>query len=201
MQRTDLSRCPESKVYLSDSLLGRGHPRFGFLGRFRNGARSPRQHDLRRAAARGRYADALCRATPGAYRTGAGPCQGDIPQLYFDAVDRDKAQMQGVTLSDVFSTMMKAFTRFHLCRRLQYVSTAFTRGLFVYAEAEAPYRAYRDNAEPFLRTRLERNDDSCHIARNNRVPPPGPGTIKRFNMFNSATVTGEAAHGSGWVRP
>lgn len=34
--------------------------------------------------------------------------QGDIPQLYFD-VDRDKAQMQGVTLSDIFSTM-KAFT-------------------------------------------------------------------------------------------
>ena len=51
-------------------LDSRGHPRFGFFGRFRNGARSPRQHDLRRAAARGRYADALCRATPGAYRTG-----------------------------------------------------------------------------------------------------------------------------------
>ena len=38
----------------------------------------------------------------------ASSMQGDIPQLYFD-VDRDKAQMQGVTLSDIFSTM-KAFT-------------------------------------------------------------------------------------------
>ena len=36
--------------------------RSGQFGRFRDGARSARQYDLRRAAARRRYADALCRA-------------------------------------------------------------------------------------------------------------------------------------------
>ena len=34
--------------------------------------------------------------------------QSDIPQLYFD-VDRDRAIMQGIPVSDIFSTM-KAFT-------------------------------------------------------------------------------------------
>ena len=49
--------------------------RSGQFGRFRDGARSARQYDLRRAAARRRYADALCRAaarTHGALVVDAG---------------------------------------------------------------------------------------------------------------------------------
>ena len=43
--------------------------------------------------------------------------QSDIPQLYFN-VDRDRAKMQGIPVSDIFSTM-KAFTA-------QYMSTTST---------------------------------------------------------------------------
>lgn len=90
--------------------------------------------------------------------------QGDIPQLYFD-VDRDKAQMQGVTLSDIFSTM-KAFTGsiyvndFNMFNRLP--------GLY---SGRGALPRLSGQPEPFLRTRLERNDDSCHIARNDRLHP------------------------------
>ena len=118
----------------------------------------------------------------------ASSMQGDIPQLYFD-VDRDKAQMQGVTLSDVFSTM-KAFTG------SIYVNdfNMFNRIYRVYIQAEAPYRAYRDNLNLFF----VRGSNGTMIpvtSLGTTDYTTGPGTIKRFNMFNSATVTGEAAHG------
>ena len=114
--------------------------------------------------------------------------QADIPQLYLD-VDRDKAQLLGVSMSDIFSTM-KAFTG------SVYVNdfNMFNRVYRVYIQADAPYRAYRDNLNLFF------------VRGNGGVMLPvttlgttsyttGPGTIKRFNMFNSATVSGSAAPG------
>lgn len=114
--------------------------------------------------------------------------QSDIPQLYFD-VDRDKAQMQGVPLSDIFSTM-KAFTG------SLYVNdfNMFNRIYRVYIQAEAPYRMKRDNLNLFF----------VRGAGGAMVPitslgvsrfTTGPGTIQRFNMFNAATISGEAAPG------
>jgi len=114
--------------------------------------------------------------------------QADIPQLYFD-VDRDKARMQGIPVSDIFSTM-KAFTG------SIYVNdfNMFNRIYRVYIQAEAPYRGNRDDLNLFF----------VRGSGGNMVPvtsvgtshyTTGPGTMGRFNMFNSATVSGEAAGG------
>ena len=114
--------------------------------------------------------------------------QTGIPQLYYD-VDRDKARMQGVPLSDIFSTM-KAFTG------SLYINdfNMFNRIYRVYIQAEAPYRAYRDN----LRLFFVRGADGTMVpvtALGNTRYTTGPGTMKRFNMFNAALITGEASPG------
>ena len=114
--------------------------------------------------------------------------QADIPQVYFD-VDRDKAKMQGIPVSDIFSTM-KAFTG------SIYVNdfNMFNRIYRVYIQAEAPYRANRENIDLFF----VRSADNTMVpvsSLGNSKFTTGPGTIGRFNMFNSATISGEAAHG------
>jgi multidrug efflux pump len=114
--------------------------------------------------------------------------QNDIPQLYYD-VDRDKAQLLGVSMSDIFSTM-KAFTG------SVYINdfNLFNRIYRVYIQAEAPYRARRDNLSLFF----VRGADGVMVpvtALGTTDYTTGPGTIKRFNMFNAATISGEAAHG------
>ena len=114
--------------------------------------------------------------------------QADIPQLYFD-VDRDRAQLQGIPMSDIFSTM-KAFTG------SIYVNdfNMYNRVYRVYLQAEAPYRSNRSDLNLFF----------VRGANGSMVPvtslgtaryTTGPGTIKRFNMFNAATISGEAAEG------
>ena len=143
-------------------LDSRGHPRFGFFGRFRNGARSPRQHDLRRAAARGRYADALCRATPGAYRTGIVHA-GRHSATVFRRGPRQGADAGRHSFRHFFHN--ESVHRFHLCQRLQYVQPHLP-GLY---SGRGALPRLSGQPEPFLRTRLERNDDSCHIARNDRL--------------------------------
>lgn len=114
--------------------------------------------------------------------------QTDIPQLYFD-VDRDRAQMLGIPVSDIFSTM-KAFTG------SIYVNdfNMFNRIYRVYLQADAPYRMRRDNINLFF----VKSSDGTMVpvsSLGNSHFTTGPGTIGRFNMFNSATVSGEAAHG------
>ena len=114
--------------------------------------------------------------------------QADIPQLFFD-VDRDKAKLQGIPMSDIFSTM-KAITG------SVYVNdfNMFNRIYRVYIQAEAPFRADRDDLNLFF----------VRGAKGAMVPvtslgttyfTSGPGSVKRFNMFNSATISGEAAPG------
>ena len=114
--------------------------------------------------------------------------QADIPQLYFD-VDRDRAKMQGIPVSDIFSTM-KAFTG------SIYVNdfNMFNRICRVYIQAEAPYRSSRDNLNLFF-VRGAGNTMIPISALGTSRYTTGPGTISRFNMFNAATVSGEAAHG------
>ena len=114
--------------------------------------------------------------------------QADIPQLYFD-VDRDRAKMQGIPVSDIFSTM-KAFTG------SIYVNdfNMFNRIYRVYIQAEAPYRSSRDNLNLFF-VRGTGNTMIPISALGTSRYTTGPGTISRFNMFNAATVSGEAAHG------
>lgn len=114
--------------------------------------------------------------------------QADIPQLYFD-VDRDKVKFSGVPLADVFSTM-KAYTG------SVYVNdfNMFNRIYRVYTQAEAPYREHKENINLFF----VRGTDNAMIpltSLGTTSYTTGPGSIKRFNMFNSSVILGEAADG------
>ncbi len=114
--------------------------------------------------------------------------QADIPQLYFD-VDRDKVKFSGVPLADVFSTM-KAYTG------SVYVNdfNMFNRIYRVYIQAEAPYREHKENINLFF----VRGTDNAMIpltSLGTTSYTTGPGSIKRFNMFNSSVILGKAADG------
>ena len=114
--------------------------------------------------------------------------QSDIPQLYFN-VDRDRAKMQGIPVSDIFSTM-KAFTG------SIYVNdfNMFNRIYRVYIQADAPYRSRRDNLTMFF----VRGSNGAMVPVSSLGTShytTGPGTISRFNMFNSATISGQAGSG------
>lgn len=114
--------------------------------------------------------------------------QAEIPQLYFD-IDRDKVKLAGVPLTDVFSTM-KTYTG------SLYVNdfNMFNRIYRVYIQAEAPYREHKDN----LNLYFVRGSDNAMIpltALGDASYTTGPGSIKRFNMFTSSVIRGEAAKG------
>lgn len=181
---SELSRYPESKVYIfTPSII----PGLGSSGGFEMvlEARGDATYaDLQNAV------DTLIHyvAMEPALADISTSLQSDIPKLFFE-VDRDRAKMQGIPVSDIFSTM-KAFTG------SIYVNdfNMYNRIYRVYIQAEAPYRSNRDNINLFF----------VRSAKGSMVPisslgrthyTTGPGTISRFNMFNSATVTGEAAPG------
>ena len=114
--------------------------------------------------------------------------QAEIPQLYFD-VDRDKVKFAGVPMADVFSTM-KAYTG------SVYVNdfNMFNRIYRVYIQAEANYRKHKDNINLFF----VRGNDNAMIPLTSLGTTrytTGPGSIKRFNMFNSTVIRGAAAEG------
>lgn len=114
--------------------------------------------------------------------------QAEIPQLYFD-VDRDKVKFAGVPMTDVFSTM-KAYTG------SVYVNdfNMFNRIYRVYIQAEANYREGKDDINLFY----VRGSDNAMIPLTSLGTTrytTGPGSIKRFNMFNSAVIRGAAAEG------
>ena len=114
--------------------------------------------------------------------------QSEIPQLYFD-VNRDRAKFLGIPLAEIFSTM-KAYLG------SVYVNdfNMFNRIYRVYIQAEAPYRATRENLDLFF----VRSKDGTMVpltALGATQYTTGPGTIKRFNMFTTASVNAVAAPG------
>ena len=182
--RAEMSRYPESRVYLSRPAVIPGLGNSGGFEMVLEARGNTTYAELQRAV------DTLMRyAAQRPELTGlSSSMQGDIPQLYFD-VDRDKAQLLGVSMSDIFSTM-KAFTG------SIYVNdfNMFNRIYRVYIQAEAPYRAQRDHLHLFF----VRGAGGVMIpitALGTTHYTTGAGNIKRFNMFNSATISGEAAHG------
>ena len=114
--------------------------------------------------------------------------QAEIPQLYFD-VDRDKVKFAGVPMADVFSTM-KAYTG------SVYVNdfNMFNRSYRVYIQAEANYREHKDNINLFF-VRGKGDVMIPLTSLGTTRYTTGPGSIKRFNMFNSTVIRGEAAEG------
>ena len=114
--------------------------------------------------------------------------QAEIPQLYFD-VDRDKVKLAGVPMADVFSTMKYTGS--------VYVNdfNMFNRIYRVYIQAEAPYRQQRDNIGLFF-VRGSDGDMIPLTALGTTDYTTGPGSIRRFNMFNTAVIRGTTANGA-----
>lgn len=182
--KNELSQYPESKVYLSRPPV---IPGLGASGGFEfalEGRGDATYADVQRASDTLMYYASMRPELSSM----ASSMQNDIPQLYFD-VDRDKARLQGVQMSDIFTTM-KTFTG------SVYVNdfNLFNRIYRVYIQAEAPYRARRDNIGLFY---VKGNGGKMIpiSSLGNTNYTAGPGTIKRFNMFTSAPFTGEAAQG------
>lgn len=182
--RDELSKYPESDVHIFTPAIIPGLGTSGGFEMVLEARGDATYADLQRAV------DTLkaYAAKTGVVSDLSTSMQTDIPQLYFD-VDRDKARMQGIPVSDVFSTM-KAFTG------SIYVNdfNMFNRIYRVYIQAEAPYRGNRDNLNLFF----VRGTGGVMVpvtSLGTSHYTTGPGTMGRFNMFNSATVTGEAAGG------
>jgi hydrophobe/amphiphile efflux-1 (HAE1) family protein/NodT family efflux transporter outer membrane factor (OMF) lipoprotein len=121
-------------------------------------------------------------------RSVSSAMQPEIPQLYFD-VDRDQAKFLGIPVADVFSTM-KAYLG------SVYVNdfNMFNRIYRVYIQAEAPYRATKDNIGLFF-VRAQDGSMIPLTALGSAHYITGPGAIKRFNMFSTASISAVAAHG------
>lgn len=182
--KKDLDEYPECKVYLSTPPV---IPGLGSSGGFEMQleARGDATFDnLVQASDTLLYYASQCKELSGL----SSSLQAEIPQLYFD-VDRDKVKFAGVPLADIFSTM-KAYTG------SVYVNdfNMFNRIYRVYIQAEAPYREHKENINLFF----VRGTDNAMIpltSLGTTSYTTGPGSIKRFNMFNSAVIRGTAAEG------
>ncbi|MDE7408220.1 MAG: efflux RND transporter permease subunit, partial [Muribaculaceae bacterium] len=182
--RAEMNCYPEAKVYLSTPAI---IPGLGSSGGFEMvlEARGDASYtDLQNAVDTLMHYAADCREISGL----SSAMQNAIPQFYYN-VDRDKARMYGVPMSDIFATM-KAFTG------SVYVNdfNMFNRIYRVYIQAEAPYRAHRDNLNLYyVRSASGAMIPITSLGTSHYTT--GAGTIKRFNMFYSSLITGEAAHG------
>lgn len=184
MVRDTLSRYPESKVYISTPPVIPGLGTSGGFSMVLEARGDATYQDLQNATDTLLYYASKRKELTGL----SSGMQADIPQLYFDA-DRDKIQLLGLSMADVFATL-KAFTG------AIYVNdfNMYNRIYRVYIQADAPYRAHTDNLNLFFM----KSSGGTMIPVNalgNTHYTTGPGTIKRFNMYNSSTINGEAANG------
>ena len=181
----ELSTYPESKVYLSTPPV---IPGLGTAGGFEMQleARGEATYDdLVRATDTLMHYASMRKEIAGL----SSSLQAEIPQLYFD-VDRDKVKLSGVPMADVFSTM-KTYTG------SVYVNdfNMFNRIYRVYIQAEAPYRQQRENIGLFF-VKGSSGDMIPLTALGTTDYTTGPGSIKRFNMFNTSVIRGTTANGA-----
>lgn len=185
MIRDSLSLYPESKVYISTPAVVPGLGTSGGFSMVLETRGDATYEQLQAASDTLMYYASQRKELTGL----SSGLQKDIPQLFFDA-DRDKIQLLGVPLSDVFSTL-KTFTG------SQYVNdfNMFNRIYRVYIQAEQPYRAHKNNLDLFF-VRSSSGTMVPVTALGTTEYTTGPGTIKRFNMYYSSTINGEPAHGT-----
>lgn len=182
--REELETYPESKVYLS---LPPVIPGLGTAGGFELQVEARGDATFENLVA---AVDTLMyyASQSKAFSGLSSSLQAEIPQLYFD-VDRDKAKFLGIPMADIFSTM-KAYTG------SVYVNdfNMFNRVYKVYIQAEAHYRASRDNIGMFF-VRTSGGKMVPLTALGEAEYTTGPGSIRRFNMFSTAVIRGSAASG------
>lgn len=112
----------------------------------------------------------------------------DVPQLFLD-VDRDKAEVLGVPLAEVFATLQANLGA-------TYVNdfNLFGQVYRVMIQAEPRFREKLDD----LNRLYIRNGDGEMVPLRTLVrvePTLGPLSIKRYNQFQSASVSGTPAPG------
>lgn len=182
--RKEFARYPEAKAFISTPPVIPGLGTSGGFEMVLEARGNATYNDLQAAVDTLMFYARMSRELTGL----SASIQKDIPRLYFD-VDRDKARLHSVQMADIFSTL-KAFTG------SLYVNdfNMYNRVYRVYIQAEAPYRAYKENLNLFS---VKGNNGAMIpiTALGNTEYSTGSGTIKRFNMFPSATITGEPGEG------
>lgn len=120
--------------------------------------------------------------------------QSEIPQLYFD-LDRDKAMMLGIPMSDIFSTM-KAYLG------SVYVNdfNMFNRIYRVYIQADESFRGTQEDINMFF-VKTTKGEMVPLTAVGTTSYTTGPGNISRFNMYTSGSmqITPEKGYSSGEI--
>jgi HAE1 family hydrophobic/amphiphilic exporter-1 len=114
--------------------------------------------------------------------------RANVPQ-YFLEVDRNKAKAQGVALSDIFVTLQAQLGSLYINDFSQ-----FGRTYRVTIQAQTEYR--KDPTD--LRYYFVRNKDGemAPLTTFAKLKPIlGPTTISHFNLYRSASITGQAAPG------
>jgi len=114
--------------------------------------------------------------------------RANVPQ-YFLEVDRNKAKAQGVALSDIFITLQAQLGSLYINDFSQ-----FGRTYKVTIQAQTEFR--KDPSD--LRHYYIRNKDNDMVPLTTLAkltPILGPTTIKHFNLYRSANITGQAAAG------
>ena len=114
--------------------------------------------------------------------------RANVPQ-YFLEVDRNKAKAQGVALSDIFTTLQAQLGSLYINDFSQ-----FGRTYKVTIQAQTKFRKEPSD----LRYYYVRNKDNDMVPLTTLAklsPILGPTTISHFNLYRSASITGQAAAG------
>ncbi|MCJ8320203.1 MAG: multidrug efflux RND transporter permease subunit [Colwellia sp.] len=114
--------------------------------------------------------------------------RANVPQYFLD-VDRNKAKAQGVSLSDIFVTLQAQLGSLYINDFSQ-----FGRTYRVTIQAETEYRKEPSD----LRHYYVRNKDGDMVPLTTLAkltPILGPTSITHFNLYRSASITGQAAPG------
>ena len=114
----------------------------------------------------------------------------NVPQLFLE-VDRDKAQVLGIPLSDIFSTLQAQFGA-------SYINdfNLYGKVYRVIIQAESRFRnKIEDISRLYIRSA---NGDMVPLGALVQVKPIlGPLSIKRYNLYKSASVSATPAPGFG----
>jgi hydrophobic/amphiphilic exporter-1 (mainly G- bacteria), HAE1 family len=112
----------------------------------------------------------------------------DTPQIYLD-IDRDKAQVLGVKVTDIFNALQSTLGSF-------YVNdfNVFGRTWQVNVQADAPFRGRTDDIDRiYVRNAQGTSVPISALAKANLVQ--GPQTVVRYNGYRAAIVNGAAKPG------
>ena len=114
--------------------------------------------------------------------------RANVPQ-YFLEVDRNKAKAQGVALSDIFTTLQAQLGSLYINDFSQ-----FGRTYKVTIQAQTEFRKDPSDLRHYF-VRNKNNDMVPLTTLATLRPILGPTTLKHFNLYRSASITGQPALG------